>query len=443
MDSGSELIAALSQVAREKGIDKELIFEAIEASLVSASKKHFGPNANLRVSVNRETGLYDVFAQKNVVESVTDNHAEITLEEAREINGACEIGDTVEMQVKPGNFGRIAAQTAKQVVVQKFREAEREILYNEFINKECEIVTGVVQRRDRKSVIISLGRLEAVLLPSEQIPRESYEFQDRVKVYILNVTQSSKGPIVNVSRSHPELVKRLFEQEVPEVYDGVVEIKSIAREPGNRTKIAVYSKNPNVDPVGSCVGQNGYRVNIISSELCGEKIDIIQWNSDSIKYIAAALSPSKVIDVAVNPSEMAARVIVPDHQLSLAIGKEGQNARLAAKLTGWRIDIKSESQAEGTDFFTFPEKVEAAEEEYDDEYYDDDYYDEDEYDDDYYDDEDEYDDDYYDDEDEYDDEYYDEDEYEEGYEEGAVLNGQAEGINEPKEASETEGAADA
>ena len=386
--NGSELIDALAQVAREKGIDKELIFEAVEASLVSACKKNFGPNASIRVAVNRETGLFDVLALKTVAENVTDVHSEISLPEARGINNSLEIGDTVEMIVTPGNFGRIAAQTAKQVVVQKFREAEREILYNEFITKERDIITGIVQRRDRKNVIVSLGRLEAVLPPTEQMPREGYNFQDRIKVYIMEVKQSSKGPVVTVSRTNPELVKRLFEQEVPEVYDGVVEIKSVAREPGSRSKIAVYTKNPNVDPVGSCVGQNGYRVNIISTELRGEKLDIIQWNNDPIKYIAAALSPSKVMDVAVSPYEKTAHVVVPDHQLSLAIGREGQNARLAAKLTDWKIDIKSESQARDTDFLTFAERPPTVYDEYyDEEYYDEEYYDEEYYDDEYYDDE--------------------------------------------------------
>jgi N utilization substance protein A len=418
MDSGTELIDALAQVAREKGIDKELIFEAIEASLVSACKKHFGSTANIRVTVDRQNGRYVVLAQKEIVEEVKDPQAEINLAEACAIRSGCAIGESVEMEVTPNNFGRISAQTAKQVVVQKFREAERDILYKEYITKERDIMTGIVQRRDRRNIIVGLGRLDGVLPPGEQIPREEYNFQDRIKVYILEVKESSKGPIVNVSRTHPELVKRLFEQEVPEVYDGVVEIKSIAREAGNRTKIAVYSRNPNVDPVGSCVGQSGYRVNIISSELRGEKIDIIQWNSDPLKYIASSLSPSKVVTVVTNPDDMVARVVVPDHHLSLAIGKEGQNARLAARLTGWRIDIKSESQAKDTDFLTFPVKEKPVyeeseyDDEYDDEYYDDEYYD-DEYDDDEYAEEGEYaDDEYYDDEyadDEYDDEYYDDD----------------------------------
>jgi len=453
MDSGRELIDALSQVSQEKGIDKEVIFEAIEASLVSACKKQLGQNANVRVVIDRETGVYTVLAAKTVSETVEDPMIEITLADARAVNSTLELGDTVEVDATPKNFGRISAQTAKQVVVQKFREAEREILYNEYIDKEHDIITAIVQRRDRRNVIVSLGRLEAVIPPSEQMLRESYQFGDRIKVYVLEVKQNSKGPIVNVSRTHPELLNKLFHQEVPEVADSIVEVKSVAREAGNRSKIAVYTKHPHVDPIGSCVGQNGQRVNLISAELRGEKLDIILWNEDPAKYIAHALSPSKVVTVVTNPPEMVARVVVPDHQLSLAIGKEGQNARLAARLTGWRIDIKSESQARGTDFLIFPEPeaippspedevnaaemeaayaqfyeaTEAATEEpvvteavetteeteqttetptgeyYDDEYYDDEYYD-DEYDDEYYDDE------YYDDE-YYDDEYYDDEEY--------------------------------
>jgi len=455
MDSGRELIEALTMVSQEKGIDKEIIFEAIETSLVAACKKHFATNAAVRVVVSRETGAYTILAAKTVSETIADETAEITLEEARKINPQLELGDTIEIELKPGNFGRISAQTAKQVVVQKFREAEREILYNEYIDKQHEVITGVVQRRDRRNVMVSLGRMEAALPPSEQIPREPYNFGDRIKVYVLEVKQNTKGPLVSVSRTHPDLLRKLFEQEVPEVFDGIVEIKSIAREAGNRSKVAVYTKHPHVDAVGSCVGQSGQRVNVISLELRGEKLDIINWSEDPVRYIASALSPSKVVIVAVNPLEMMAKVIVPDHQLSLAIGKEGQNARLAARLTGWRIDIKSESQARGTDFLVFPEledavkeeenaKVEAAYAEfyeehaeemaeetktnetetakpeaaeaapeaeaapaaeaeaeyYGDEYYDDEYYEDEYYEDEYYDDE------YYDDE--YDDEYYDE-----------------------------------
>jgi len=351
MDQGAELIQALKQISREKGIDENVIFEAIETSLVTACKKNFGSGAANKVIVNRETGSVQVYAQKTVVENVADPGAEISLQDARKINIRYELGDTVDVAVAPRNFGRISAQTAKQVVVQKFREAERENLFNEYVSKEREVITGIVQRRDRKNIIISLGKsAEAVLAPPEQIPNERYEFLDRIKVYVTEVRQTTKGPVINVSRTNPELVKRLFEQEVPEVFDGTVEIRSIARDPGSRTKMAVYSRNSRVDPVGACVGQNGYRVNVVVSELNGEKIDIIEWNEAPEKYIAAALSPSEVLTVVTNREDMTAKIVVPDHKLSLAIGKAGQNAKLAAKLTGWRIDIKSESQARGTDF---------------------------------------------------------------------------------------------
>ena len=345
MDS-AEFMQALNEIVKEKGIDKEVIFEAIESSLVSACKKNFGTSQNIKVVMDRETGNIDVYAQREVVEEVEDPQLQISLEEAHVLNPSYKLGDMVDFVVTPKNFGRISAQTAKQVVVQKFREAEREILYNQYITKEKEIVIGIVQRIEKKNVIVQIGKIDAILAPNEQIPGEQYKFMDRIKVY--------------VSRTHPELVKRLFEQEVPEVFDGTVEIKSIAREAGSRTKIAVYSKDPNVDAVGACVGINGCRVNIIVSELGGEKIDIINWSEDPKEFIAAALSPSKVVAVAINPNEQSARIVVPDQQLSLAIGKEGQNARLSAKLTGWRIDIKSESQAYETGFITedgnFPEE---------------------------------------------------------------------------------------
>jgi len=344
IDQGAELIMALKQISKEKGIDEDIIFEAIETSLVTACKKNFGSNASQKVLIDRETGKVQVFAQKTVVNEVTDPSIEISEEDARNISLQYNIDDIVDVVVTPRNFGRIAAQTAKQVVVQKFREAEREILFQEYILKEKELVTGIVQRRDRKNVIITLGKIDAVLSATEQIPNERYEFQDRIKVYVLEVRQTPKGPYINVSRTNPELVKRLFEQEVPEIFDGTVEIRSIAREPGSRTKISVYSQNPNVDPVGACVGQNGYRVNIIVDELNGEKIDIVEWNEIPEKYIAAALSPSEVISVETNHDDLTAKIVVPDNKLSLAIGKAGQNAKLAAKLTGWRIDIKSESQ---------------------------------------------------------------------------------------------------
>ncbi|MBR5468354.1 MAG: transcription termination/antitermination protein NusA [Firmicutes bacterium] len=347
----AEFIEALNIIEKEKGIDKEIIFEAIETSLVTACKKNFGTSQNIVVDMNRETGEIKVFAQKEIVEEVEDPMLQMSVAEAQILNPSYKVGDIFNEEVTPKDFGRISAQTAKQVVVQKFREAEREILFNQYITKEKDIVTGIVQRKEKKNVIIQLGKIDAILAPGEQIAGEEYNFQDRVKVYVLEVKQTTKGPQIYVSRTHPELVKRLFEQEVPEVHDGVVEIKSIAREAGSRTKIAVYSKDPNVDAVGACVGQNGYRVNVIVNELHGEKIDIINWNEDPTEFIAAALSPSKVVAVEINAEEQSAKIVVPDHQLSLAIGKEGQNARLSAKLTGWRIDIKSESQAEATGFF--------------------------------------------------------------------------------------------
>ena len=350
MDANAELIEALNQIEREKGIDKEIIFEAIETSLVTACKKNFGTSQNIKVLINRETGQVQVFAQKTVVEEPEDELLEISLAEAQKINVVYQLGDVADIVVTPKDFGRISAQTAKQVVVQKFREAERAIIYKEYKSKEKEIVTGIVQRRDRRNIIISLGKIELMLMPNEQIPGEEYRFNDRIKVYVLEAKETPKGPQISVSRTHPELVKRLFEQEVPEVYDGTVEIKSISREAGSRSKIAVHSKHPEVDPVGACVGTNGQRVNVIVNELNGEKVDIVTWNEDPRKFIAAALSPSKVMAVVVQPDERSAKIVVPDHQLSLAIGKEGQNARLAAKLTGYRIDIKSETQARATEF---------------------------------------------------------------------------------------------
>ena len=344
MDS-AEFMEALREIVKEKGIDEEVIYEAIETSLVSACKKNFGTSQNVKVVMDRETGNIEVYAQKDVVEEVEDPMLQVSLEEAKAINPVYQIGDVVDFVVTPKNFGRISAQTAKQVVVQKFREAEREILFNQYISKEKEVVIGIVQRTEKKNVIVQLGKIDAILAPNEQIPGEQYRFMDRVKVYVVEVKQTTKGPQIFVSRTHPELVKRLFEQEVPEVFDGTVEIKSIAREAGSRTKIAVWSNDPDVDPVGAWVGMNGARVNSIVEELRGEKIDIINWSDNPALLIENALRPSKVIAVLADPDEKTAMVIVPDFQLSLAIGKEGQNARLAARLTGYKIDIKSESQA--------------------------------------------------------------------------------------------------
>ncbi|MCL2874294.1 MAG: transcription termination factor NusA [Defluviitaleaceae bacterium] len=431
MENGAELIDALNQLAKEKGIDKEIILEAIETSLVSACKKNFGQMQNVKVVIDRTTGAVYAALQKDVVEEIEDEETQITLEEAKEINPNYQIGDIVDFDVTLKDFGRISAQTAKQVVVQKIREAERELLFDEYVSKEREIMTGIVQRRERKNVIVQLGKTDAVMPPQEQVPNEEYFPNQRIRVYVCDVKQTTKGPQINISRAHPEIVRRLFEQEVPEVKEGLVEIKSISREPGSRTKIAVLSTREHIDPIGACVGQSGVRVNVVVEELNGEKIDVIAWSPDPRKYISSALSPSKVSAVWVDDEEQSAKVIVPDNQLSLAIGREGQNVRLAAKLTGWKIDIKSESQAKETDLYDII--LEAAEKERelgynkyeeeferqyremyeqpttdietseytDSEYYDDDYYD-DEYDD--------YDDEYYDEEysDYEDDGYYDE-----------------------------------
>lgn len=356
-----EFMEALHLIEKEKGIDKEIILEAIEVSLVSACKKNFGSNQNIKVVIDRETGDVACYAQREVVEEVMDEQNEITLMAARILNPNYQIGDTVDLEVTPKDFGRVAAQTAKQVVLQKIREAEREILYNQYITQEREVVTAIVQRKERRNIIVQMGKMDAILAPNEQIAGETYNFMQRLKVYVLEVKQTPKGPQIYVSRTHPELVKRLFEQEVPEVHDGIVEIKSIAREAGSRTKIAVYSKNENVDALGACVGQNGCRVNVIVNELGGEKIDVINWSEDPKKFIAEALNPSKVVAVVINEEEQSAKIVVPDHQLSLAIGKEGQNARLSAKLTGWRIDIKSETQARETNFLAEDELQEPEE----------------------------------------------------------------------------------
>jgi N utilization substance protein A len=340
----AELILALEQLEKEKGIKKDIIIEAIEAALISAYKKNFGSAMNVKVNIDRATGDVKVFGLRKVAEVPDPDTMDISVEEAQRINPALNIGDISEMEVTPKSFGRIAAQTAKQVVVQKLREAERGIIYDEFYNKESDIVTGIIQRIEKRNVIVDLGKTEAVLAVSEQTPGEEYKFNERLKTYIIEVKKTTKGPQIMISRTHPGLVKRLFELEVPEIHDGTVEIKSISREPGSRTKIAVYSKDENVDPVGACVGQRGTRVQAIVDELRGEKIDIIKWSNDIKEYISSSLSPAKVIRVDVIEDQKSAKVIVPDYQLSLAIGKEGQNARLAAKLTGWKIDIKSESQ---------------------------------------------------------------------------------------------------
>jgi len=347
MDANRELIEALDQLEKEKDIKKDVILEALENSLVAACKNNFGRADNIKVYIDRETGVVNVYAMKKVVEEVTDPVTQISLEEARKKDITLNVGDTINIEVTPKNFGRIAAQKAKQVVVQKIREEERRVLYEQFVTKERDIVTGIVQRYLGNNISINLGKVDAMLNESEQVKGEVFRPTERVKLYVLEVKNTPKGPRILVSRTHPELVKRLFEAEVAEIQDGTVEIKAIAREPGSRTKMAVWSNDPNVDPVGACVGVNGARVNAVVNELRNEKIDIINWSDDPAKLIENALSPAKVISVQVNEEEKSARVIVPDYQLSLAIGKEGQNARLAAKLTGYKIDIKSESQAMG------------------------------------------------------------------------------------------------
>jgi len=340
-----ELLRALDQLEEEKGISKDVIVEAIEAALLSAYKKNFGATAqNMRIEMNRDSGEMRAYQVRTIVEEVEDPTLQIALAQVQEWDPTAEIGEMVEVEVTPKDFGRIAAQTAKQVVVQRLREAERELVYKEFRDREGDIVTGIVQRIERKNVFLDLGRIEAVLPPPEQIPREGYRQGERVKAYVVEVRQGTRGPQIVVSRTHPGLLKRLFELEVPEVYEGIVEIKAIAREAGTRSKIAVASRDRNVDAVGACVGPKGSRVQAIVDELRGEKIDIVAWAPDVAQFAAAALSPAKVVRVETTETTKTALVIVPDHQLSLAIGREGQNARLAAKLTGWRIDIKSETQ---------------------------------------------------------------------------------------------------
>lgn len=339
-----ELVGALNELERERGISKEILVEAIEAAIVSAYKRHYGSAENVRVVLDDRTGRMRVYALKDVVDEVEDDATEISLEDAQDINANYQVGDVAEIEITPRDFGRIAAGTAKQVVIQRIRDAERNLVYEEYANKEGDIVTGIVQRMSQRNAVVDLGRVESLLIASEQMPGETYPPGARVKVYITEVRQMPRGPQVHISRTHPGLLKRLFELEVPEIHDGVVEIKAVAREAGNRSKIAVYSTDPNVDPVGACVGPRGTRVQAVVQELRGEKIDIVEWSPDASRFVANALSPAKVVQVFLNEDEKSARAVVPDHQLSLAIGKEGQNARLAARLCGWKIDIKSESQ---------------------------------------------------------------------------------------------------
>ena len=370
----NELLDALTILEKEKNISKETLLEAIENSLLTACKNHFGKADNVKVVIDPDTCEYHCYQEKTVVEVVEDPIEQISLQNAQMINGKYALGDVVQVEVKSKEFGRIATQNAKNVILQKIREEERKVIYDEYFSMEKEVVTGVVQRYVGRNVSINLGKADALLTESEQIKGETFQPTERIKVYIVEVKATSKGPKILVSRTHPELVKRLFESEVSEVRDGIVEIKAISREAGSRTKIAVWSNDPDVDPVGACVGLNGARVNAIVNELRGEKIDIITWDENPAILIQNALSPAKVISVIADADEKAAKVVVPDYQLSLAIGKEGQNARLAARLTGFKIDIKSETQArESGDFLDY-------ENDYEDDEYDDDYeYDEEGY----------------------------------------------------------------
>ncbi|MEK4485216.1 transcription termination factor NusA [Psychrobacillus sp. FSL H8-0484] len=341
----SDLLDALTALEKQKGISRDVLIDAIEAALVTAYKRNFNQAQNVRVDINLANGTMLVYSRKDVVEEVADDRLQISLEDAQIINPHFVIGDVVEQEVTPRNFGRIAAQTAKQVVTQRVREAERGLIYEEYVDREDDIVNGIVERLDARNIYVGLGKVEAVLPVNEQIQTETFRPHDRIKVYITKVERTTRGPQVFVSRTHPGLLRRLFEMEVPEIFEGIVEIKSIAREAGDRSKISVFAHNDEIDPVGSCVGAKGARVQTIVNELSGEKIDIVEWSEDPVIFVANALSPSKVLDVQVNEEEKSTTVVVPDYQLSLAIGKRGQNARLAAKLTGWKIDIKSETDA--------------------------------------------------------------------------------------------------
>lgn len=353
----NELLDALTILEKEKNISKETLLEAIENSLLTACKNHFGKADNVKVVIDPDTCEYHCYQEKTVVETVEDPIEQISLQNAQMINGKYTLGDIVQVEVKSKEFGRIATQNAKNVILQKIREEERSVIYNQYYEKEKDVVTGVVQRYVGKNISINLGKADAMLTENEQVKGEVFKPTERIKVYIVEVKNTPKGPRINVSRTHPELVKRLFESEVTEIKDGTVEIKSIAREAGSRTKIAVWSNNPNVDAVGACVGMNGARVNAIVEELRGEKIDIVNWDENPGNLIQNALSPAKIVAVFADPDEKTAKVVVPDYQLSLAIGKEGQNARLAARLTGYKIDIKSETQAKDAPGFRYEDYV--------------------------------------------------------------------------------------
>jgi len=348
-----EFVGALKELIKEKGISEELLFTTIQDAMVAAYKKNYAnanSNAqNVKVNMDRETGEIHVYAQKTVVDEVYDDVTEISLEDAKQLSPKNEVDDIINIEVTPKNFGRVAAQLAKQVVTQRIKEAERNIIYDEYKEKEFDIITGIILRKDKGIVFVNLGKLEGIIGPNEQIPNEEYKFNERLKLYIVEVKNGTKGPQIHVSRTHPGLVKRLFELEVPEIFEGVVEIKNISREAGSRSKIAVYSNNEEVDPMGACVGPKGTRVQSIVNELKNEKIDIIKWSKEPEEFIANSLSPAKVLEVVVNEVNKSCQVIVDDNQLSLAIGKEGQNVRLAAKLTNWKIDIKSKSQKDAQD----------------------------------------------------------------------------------------------
>ncbi len=367
-EEGKMLLEAIEALEREKQISRDVLFEAIENSLVTACKNHFGKSDNAHASINRETGEYVCYQEKTVVDVVEDPVMQISVEDAKQIDGNAAEGDSVNVFIKSKEFSRIAAQNARNVITQKIREEERSVVYNIYYEKEKDIVTGIVQRKNGNNINIDLGKADAVLAESEQVKTENLRPTERVKLYILEVKNTNKGPRILVSRTHPELVKRLFEAEVAEIKDGTVEIKSIAREAGSRTKIAVWSNNPNVDAVGACVGMNGARVNAIVDELRGEKIDVVNWDENPGNLIQNALSPAKIVNVFADPEERTAKVVVPDYQLSLAIGKEGQNARLAARLTGYKIDIKSETQAKDAYGFRLEDYLDEDYEEYEDEY---------------------------------------------------------------------------
>ena len=340
-----ELILSLEELEKEKGIKKSYVIEAIETALVTAYKRNFDSLENVKVDIDKQTGATHIYAIKDVTEQAKDEATEISLEDAHKINKELKIGDQVDVEIVPKDFGRIAAQTAKQVIIQKLREVEREVIFNEFNERKGEIVSGLIQKADKNIVIMDLGRLEGIMPTKEQIPTEHYHVNGKIKGYVLDVEKGQKGaPQVIITRSHPDFVRKLLELEIPEIYEGVIEIKSVSRDPGYRSKVAVYSPDPNIDPVGSCVGQKGVRIQNVINELHGEKIDVIEWNEDPSIFIAASLLPAQIMAVDIKENEKFAQVIVQDDQLSLAIGKAGQNARLAAKLTNWKIDIKSESQ---------------------------------------------------------------------------------------------------